>query len=75
MYNTVFNAKTPIVLVKDLYLRKDMKPNYFNFLVLVDGSKKAIHGLQMAFKLKNPEDKIHVFYIPETKEQQNAVKI
>ena len=54
MYNTVFNAKTPIVLVKDLYLRKDMKPNYFNFLVLVDGSKKAIQGLQMAFKLKNP---------------------
>jgi len=54
VYNTVFNAKTPIVLVKDLYLRKDMKPNYFNFLVLVDGSKKAIHGLQMAFKLKNP---------------------
>ena len=75
MYNTVFNAKTPIVLVKDLYLRKDMKPNYFNFLVLVDGSKKAIQGLQMAFKLKNPEDKIYVFYIPESKEQQNTVKI
>jgi hypothetical protein len=75
VYNTVFNAKTPIVLVKDLYLRKDMKPNYFNFLVLVDGSKKAIQGLQMAFKLKNPEDKIHVFYIPESKEQQNTVKI
>jgi hypothetical protein len=69
VYNTVFNAKTPIVLVKDLYLRKDMKPNYFNFLVLVDGSKKSIHGLEMAFKLKSPEDKIHVFYIPESIEQ------
>ena len=74
MYNTIFNAKTPIVLVKDLYLRKDMRQNYFNFLVLVDGSKKSIHGLKMAFKLKNPEDKIHVFYIPESKEQQKTVK-
>ena len=49
--------------MKDLYLRKDMRHNYFNFLVLVDGSKKSIYGLEMAFKLKNPEDKIHVFFI------------
>ena len=47
-----------------------MRQNYFNFLVLVDGSKKSIYGLEMAFKLKNPEDKIHVFYIPESKEQR-----
>jgi hypothetical protein len=45
-------SEIPIVITKHLYLRENLNNRFFNFLVLIDGSKKSEKILNAAFKLK-----------------------
>ena len=57
-------SEIPIVITKHLYLRENLNNRCFNFLVLIDGSKKSEKILNAAFKLKQSNDKIFVLSIP-----------
>lgn len=47
---------------------------YLNFLVLVDGSKKAFEGVSQALRMRKPEDRIIMMNYPETLESQSKTE-
>mmetsp|Transcript_36430 Transcript_36430/g.42532 ORF Transcript_36430/g.42532 Transcript_36430/m.42532 type:complete len:281 (+) Transcript_36430:32-874(+) len=56
---SAYKSSVPLFVIKSLALREKTKSKGFTYLVCMDGSDKALRGLEFAAKLlKKPEDKI-----------------
>ncbi|KAL4435724.1 hypothetical protein ABPG74_018275 [Tetrahymena malaccensis] len=60
-----FNQMIPLVIVKELFVRKNQASGGFTYLVGIDGSKKSLRCLHIAASLANsPNDKLIACFAP-----------
>ncbi|EAS03994.2 universal stress family protein (macronuclear) [Tetrahymena thermophila SB210] len=66
-----YHSKVPLVIVKNVFQRKETQSQGFNFLVCIDGSNKSYKALNYALNLaQNPNDKITICYAPTPDKQK-----